>query len=154
MLENLGWEASSPLIDNSEDFDFSMLAVLCRTGRADNHFRLDLLSLATWIGTIFFLGLLRRLFDHDDICAGTIGVHLAAVFHNKAMTRSTRRHDAPTQLTTKHGTSRCYDLREGSNPDRLCTSQMETEQENLHWFNMTSADESRKVAKSGTMSNG
>lgn len=93
---------SSPLRNNGEERIFSRLAVFGGTLRTDDHFLDGLLALSSRIIHELFLRLLSGKDAHHEVGPGTIGVLLAALFHNKVLARSTRRHDALTQLAAKH----------------------------------------------------
>jgi hypothetical protein len=86
-----------------EEWGCSRPAGLGRTRRTNDHFLHDLPAFATWIVPVLFLGFLPCLVDDDHIGPGTIEVLLSAHFQDKLLAWSTRRHDALTQLTTKHG---------------------------------------------------
>src|SRR5262245_23306055 len=90
---------------------FSRLAILGRARRASNHFLDNLLSVASRIVPVLLLWLLPWLVDHDDVGHRAIGVLLGPAPLDQMPARGTGRHDALTQLATKHEASRWRYLR-------------------------------------------
>ena len=105
MMRQCEVEKPSPPPGSGEGCPSSFLAVSGGTVRADENFLNDLLTFAARIIPVFLLGLLalRAVMHDDNIGPESEGILLVAPFQDKVLARSTGWHDAPTQLTTEHG---------------------------------------------------